>query len=135
MLRVVHTSDWHLGQELAGWSRRGEHQAFFDQLEELLVEREVDALIVAGDVFDHQNPSSQAVVNGSNHALEGALSGAGVGAAPADPERSPQTITTLFASSMTYRASLLGEMAAVSGLGFHKFQNGPVNCAQASNGS
>lgn len=60
MLRVVHTSDWHLGQELAGWSRRAEHQAFFDQLEELLVEREADALIVAGDVFEHQNPSSQA---------------------------------------------------------------------------
>jgi DNA repair protein SbcD/Mre11 len=60
MLRVVHTSDWHLGQELAGWSRAVEHRDFFDQLEALLTEREIDALIVAGDVFDHQNPSSAA---------------------------------------------------------------------------
>lgn len=57
-LRVLHTADWHIGQTLNGWSRAFEHQRFFKQLAELAREYEVDALIMAGDVFDNQNPSA-----------------------------------------------------------------------------
>jgi exonuclease SbcD len=60
-MKILHTSDWHIGQELFGWSRQIEHDDFFDQLEELIIERGVDALVIAGDVFDHQNPSSSAL--------------------------------------------------------------------------
>lgn len=51
-LRIVHTSDWHLGQTLKGHSRDYEHAAFFDWLLDVLEDEEADALLVAGDIFD-----------------------------------------------------------------------------------
>jgi DNA repair protein SbcD/Mre11 len=60
MIRVLHTADWHVGQTLRGFSREYEHRKVFERLEEIVVERNVDALIIAGDVFDSQNPSGEA---------------------------------------------------------------------------
>jgi len=59
VIRVLHTGDWHIGQTLRGFSREREHDAVFGCLESIVVEREVDALVVAGDVFDSQNPSGE----------------------------------------------------------------------------
>lgn len=55
-MRLLHTSDWHLGQEFHGFAREHEHQAFLAWLADTLVEQRVDALVVAGDVYDSQNP-------------------------------------------------------------------------------
>ncbi len=55
-MRVIHTSDWHLGQELHGFDRGVEHDAFLDWLASQLVELKADALIVSGDVYDAVNP-------------------------------------------------------------------------------
>ncbi|HQF29989.1 MAG TPA: exonuclease subunit SbcD, partial [Hyphomicrobiales bacterium] len=60
MIRLLHTADWHLGHQLAGWDRAHEHARFFDALVAIVAEREVDGLVVAGDIFDHQNPSADA---------------------------------------------------------------------------
>ncbi len=57
MLRIIHTADWHLGQTLVGYSREREHRMVLAELAALAAAREADALIVAGDVFDNQNPS------------------------------------------------------------------------------
>ncbi|QTP54261.1 exonuclease subunit SbcD [Billgrantia sulfidoxydans] len=59
-MKILHTADWHLGQTFHGQERHAEHRAFLDWLLETLVEREADALLVAGDVFDVVNPSLQA---------------------------------------------------------------------------
>ena len=59
-MRLLHTSDWHLGQALHSYDRAYEHQCFLDWLIETLVAERVDALLVAGDVFDTANPSSKA---------------------------------------------------------------------------
>lgn len=56
-VRLLHTADWHIGQTLAGFARDHEHENVLAAIEDICVEREVDALIVAGDIFDHQNPS------------------------------------------------------------------------------
>jgi exonuclease SbcD len=55
-MRVIHTSDWHLGQELHGFDRGAEHDAFLDWLAAQLIELDADALIVTGDVYDTVNP-------------------------------------------------------------------------------
>lgn len=55
-MRILHTSDWHLGQEFHGFAREHEHQAFLDWLGEALAAHDVDALVVAGDIYDSQNP-------------------------------------------------------------------------------
>lgn len=60
MLKFIHTADWHIGQTLRGFSREAEHRAVFDELVAVVAEREIDALIVAGDVFDGQNPGGDA---------------------------------------------------------------------------
>jgi exonuclease SbcD len=59
MIRILHTADWHLGQTLRGHSREAEHRAAFAAMRAIIVEREVDALVVAGDVFDTLNPSGE----------------------------------------------------------------------------
>ena len=51
-MRILHTSDWHLGQNFYSKSREAEHQAFLDWLLETAQTHQVDAIIVAGDVFD-----------------------------------------------------------------------------------
>lgn len=60
-LRVVHTSDWHLGHTLASHSRAHEHARFFAWLLDLLEEEGADALLVSGDVYDRVIPPSSAV--------------------------------------------------------------------------
>ncbi len=60
MIRVLHTGDWHIGQTLRGFTREYEHARVLDALVGLVQEREVDALVIAGDVFDSQNPSGEA---------------------------------------------------------------------------
>ncbi|WP_442489267.1 exonuclease SbcCD subunit D C-terminal domain-containing protein [Halomonas litopenaei] len=59
-MRIIHTADWHLGQSFHGQERHEEHRAFLDWLVDILAERQVDALLVAGDVFDVVNPSLRA---------------------------------------------------------------------------
>ncbi|CFX15383.1 Nuclease SbcCD subunit D [Candidatus Filomicrobium marinum] len=59
-MRIIHTADWHIGQTLRGYARDHEHRAVLDELVGIVTEREVDALIIAGDVFDSQNPSGEA---------------------------------------------------------------------------
>lgn len=60
MIRLLHTADWHLGAALQGWSREAEHRAALAQLVAAAKARAVDAVIVAGDVFDSLNPSAEA---------------------------------------------------------------------------
>ncbi len=55
-MRILHTSDWHLGQEFHGFAREHEHAAFLSWLTSRLEEHAVDALVVAGDIYDSQNP-------------------------------------------------------------------------------
>lgn len=59
-MRILHTSDWHLGHNFYSKSRADEHAAFLDWLLARAQEHEVDAIIVAGDIFDTGSPPSYA---------------------------------------------------------------------------
>lgn len=59
-MRLIHTSDWHLGQYFFTKSRAPEHQAFLTWLIEQVEQHQVDAVIVAGDIFDTGSPPSYA---------------------------------------------------------------------------
>ena len=58
--RILHTADWHLGKMLNEQSREGEQKRFLDWLLNQVVALEVDAVLVAGDVFDSANPPQSA---------------------------------------------------------------------------
>jgi len=57
-MRLLHTSDWHLGQSLHNFERHYEHQRFLDWLLDTIAAEQADALLIAGDIFDNANPSS-----------------------------------------------------------------------------
>lgn len=59
-MRLLHTSDWHLGQHFMGKSRQAEHQALIDWLLITCEAQQVDAVVIAGDVFDTGAPPSYA---------------------------------------------------------------------------
>ena len=59
-MKVIHTADWHLGQTFFGYERYREHQVFLDWLCYVIKERNIDLLLIAGDVFDSPNPSAEA---------------------------------------------------------------------------
>lgn len=59
-MRVLHTSDWHIGRTLYGRKRYEEFEAFLTWLAETIQRNEIDALLVAGDVFDTSAPSNRA---------------------------------------------------------------------------
>ena len=59
-LRILHTSDWHIGRTLYGRRRYETFSAFLDWLADTVRDRHVDVLIVAGDVFDTSAPSNRA---------------------------------------------------------------------------
>lgn len=61
MLRILHTSDWHLGHTLHDLPRDAEHTAFLDWLLAQLRAHAVDALLVSGDIFETANPPARAM--------------------------------------------------------------------------
>lgn len=59
-MRILHTSDWHLGQHFMGKSRQAEHQALIVWLLEQVETQAVDAVLIVGDIFDTGTPPSYA---------------------------------------------------------------------------
>jgi DNA repair protein SbcD/Mre11 len=59
-VRFLHTGDWHVGRALQGRSRAAEHEAVLAEIAQVARSREVDAVLVAGDVFDSAAPSPEA---------------------------------------------------------------------------
>ncbi|MHC2992508.1 nuclease SbcCD subunit D [Pontibacter sp. HJ8] len=60
-MRILHTSDWHLGQRLVNLERTEEHQHFLDWLLQTIEEEQIQVLLMAGDVFDTGAPSNTAL--------------------------------------------------------------------------
>ncbi len=59
-MKILHTSDWHLGVSLEHATRELEHQTFLNWLIDTMRDEAVEVLIVAGDVFHHSQPSASA---------------------------------------------------------------------------
>ena len=57
-MKIIHTSDWHLGQDFYHYDRTEEHEFFFDQLCELVKNERPDALLVSGDIYHTATPSN-----------------------------------------------------------------------------
>ncbi|MBR5895970.1 MAG: exonuclease subunit SbcD [Akkermansia sp.] len=60
-MRIIHTSDWHLGDRLLEKSRHEEFRAFLDWLLEQMKEHRAEALLVSGDIFDNRDPGAPAL--------------------------------------------------------------------------
>ena len=60
-MRILHTSDWHIGQRLYGNERISEQQLFHDWLIQTIEQKRIEALLIAGDIFDVAYPSNSAL--------------------------------------------------------------------------
>ena len=56
--KIIHTADWHLGQSF--WIRPPTGTHGLKWLAETAADRQIDVLLIAGDVFDVANPSASA---------------------------------------------------------------------------
>lgn len=59
-MKILHTADWHIGKRLDNYSRMEEQRHVLSEICEIAEQENVDAVIVAGDLFDNFNPSSEA---------------------------------------------------------------------------
>lgn len=60
-MKILHTSDWHLGATLYGYKRYEEFEAFLKWLTEVIQDEGIDVFLVAGDIFDTSTPSNRAL--------------------------------------------------------------------------
>jgi len=58
-VKLLHTSDWHVGKAIRGESRAAEHVAVLDEIAAIAAQEEVDLVIVAGDLFDTASPAPE----------------------------------------------------------------------------
>ena len=59
-MKILHTSDWHLGKKLEGYSRIEEQEKFLEELKEICNREEIQVILIAGDVYDSSNPPVEA---------------------------------------------------------------------------
>lgn len=59
-MKLLHTSDWHIGRALHNRKRYDEFEAFLNWLAEVIDHENIDVILVAGDVFDNTTPSNRA---------------------------------------------------------------------------
>ena len=60
-MRFLHTADWHLGKKLNGFDLAADQWTMFKQIESVALTEKVDALVLAGDLFDRAVPSEATV--------------------------------------------------------------------------
>ena len=58
-MRILHTSDWHIGKRLLGRERIGEQEKVLEEIARICEEEKTDVVLVAGDVFDTYLPSAE----------------------------------------------------------------------------
>jgi exonuclease SbcD len=60
-MKILHTSDWHIGHIFNGIERYDEYEKFFNFLRDLIIEKKIDILLISGDIFDVYFPSTKAI--------------------------------------------------------------------------
>ncbi|WP_027406579.1 exonuclease SbcCD subunit D [Anaerovibrio sp. RM50] len=60
-MRFIHTADWHLGRTLYNRPLLDDQKAALDELLKVAEEKKIDALVIAGDIFDRSNPPGDAI--------------------------------------------------------------------------
>jgi len=58
-MKLLHTSDWHVGKTLRGRSRADEHRAVLTEIARVARDEAVDAILVVGDLFDTASPTAE----------------------------------------------------------------------------
>lgn len=60
-MKFLHTADWHIGKKLHDFSLFEDQEDAFDQIEKIAIQENVDAIVIAGDLYDRSIPNEDAV--------------------------------------------------------------------------
>ena len=60
-MKILHTSDWHVGKSLGKFSRLEEQETVLEEICGIIKSEEIDAVVIAGDLFDNYNPSNKSL--------------------------------------------------------------------------
>jgi DNA repair protein SbcD/Mre11 len=60
-MKILHTADWHLGKRLEWLSRHDEQVLVLEEICQIAERENVDAILIAGDLFDNQNPPTNSI--------------------------------------------------------------------------
>ena len=60
-MRFLHTADWHIGKKLHGYDLIPEQEDAYQQIKAIAKREKVDAVVIAGDLYDRALPSEPAV--------------------------------------------------------------------------
>ncbi len=60
-MKILHTSDWHLGKKLDSFDRMPEYAEVFDEIYNIVESEKIDIILIAGDLFDTFNPSNESM--------------------------------------------------------------------------
>ena len=60
-MKILHTADWHIGRELKGYSLKDEQEEAVEQIISIAKEENIDAMVIAGDMYDTTLPKEESV--------------------------------------------------------------------------
>ena len=112
-MRLLHTSDWHVGKQIRGRSRTDEHRAVLAEIAAIAADEGVDVVLVAGDLFETAAPTPEAEVVVYEALLALAATGAQVVAVAGNHDNG-QRLTAVAPFAALGRVHLLGGVARPS---------------------
>ena len=68
-MKILHTSDWHLGQEFYSFDRTEEHTSFLNQLKQIVTDEHPDVMVVSGDIYHNASPSNATMKLFTDHLI------------------------------------------------------------------
>ena len=69
-MKILHTSDWHLGQEFYSYDRTEEHTTFLNQLKQIVADENPDVMVVSGDIYHNATPSNTTMKLFTDHLIQ-----------------------------------------------------------------
>src|SRR5438552_12427659 len=59
-MRLLHTSDWHVGKPIGGRSRMEEYADALNEVVAIASDQEIDAVLISGDIYEQRAPTPDA---------------------------------------------------------------------------
>lgn len=119
-MRIIHTSDWHLGKCLEGYSRLEEQKLFIEELSNIADKNDIDMIIISGDIYDNNNPPAAAEKLFYTSAKKLSLNGKRPIVIIAGNHDSPERLTAASPLAYEHGIIMLGTPKSVAQVGKYK---------------
>ncbi len=127
-MRILHTSDWHLGRSFGTYGLLPDQEALLDWLVGTAIDRSVDLVVVAGDIYDRSSPPAEAIR--AFDRTVGALNAAGIEiAAIAGNHDAPERVAVYSAFTENSGLVLRGGYPSGGDIVIRDFADGPLAIA------